>query len=279
MLRTSAAVAVALLALLVLPGFTSTMTVGFRQGDSAVFAYDMTKITLTTDPSTNDIVNQTTTQYNQLRLDVLSVNLTNPTGKVAYRETVTVYNATTLTTPSVGQNFTAIFDPYDNATFLGKIGWYPFTYADLPAGNRSNVEVAVSISGYPGNNGSTIGGTVIARVNFTVTRNHDFINVSCRVNSGPSTNPWTMAMRYNATTGMLDNFTEVASFLGTTRILTYQLLAYSHPSVFDYTPILQAVLYIAIAAVALLAVYEVLTRKSRRERKAARLRERLRTRR
>ncbi|HME18397.1 MAG TPA: hypothetical protein VKF15_01520 [Nitrososphaerales archaeon] len=272
-MRTPRAAVFALLALLVVPGFTSTATLGISAGDSATFVYDIHAITLQV--SGHRIYNSTTTQKNILSIDVLSVNTTKSLGVIAYRETITLFNSTTLATPRVGQNLTAIFNPYDNNTYIGKLGFYPFTYTNLKAGSAKNLTVQVSLLNYPGFNGTVY---AKATLNATVTRDPRYIYVSCII-VYPRERPFYMAMKYNATTGVLFNMTTRASFLGTPQILTYQLLQFGHispeSSVFSvlYSPYFVAA--VAVVLVAVLGGYEVTHRKAGKAKRAERLRGKL----
>lgn len=272
-MKTPKAVAVAFLALLLIPGFTSNAALGFSAGDSVTFVYDIHAFTLQV--SGQRFYNSTTTQKDIETIDVLGVNTTGKIGIVAYRETITLFNSTTLATPRVGQNLTAIFNPYDNDTYIGKLGFYPFTYTNLPVGSAKGLTVRVSLLNYPGFNGTVV---ATAKVNATVTRDPRYIYVSCII-AYPSEKPFYMAMKYNATTGLLFNMTTRASFLGTPQILTYQLMQYSRysPSTsifsFVYSPYFVAAVFVAVVAV--LVGYEALHRKTGRAKRAERLRGRL----
>ncbi|MGD0395402.1 MAG: hypothetical protein ABSB26_00645 [Nitrososphaerales archaeon] len=266
MLRASIA-AIALLVLLVSPGFAATRVVGYSAGDSLVYAYDINTVIAT--EVGGQWVNVTTTVANQFTLDVLSVDTSAPVGEIGFRETLTIFNATTLGNPGVAKNTTAIFDPYDNDSYLALAGFYPFTYSNLATGSATDLEVDVPLAGGPGLNSS---GTVPASVNTTVTRSPGVILVKCVVKSDPKETPWHMGWRYNATTGLLINGTIEAAFFQTPRVLTYRLLGQSHSTPLD----LSFAPYVAIAAAVLLVVYAAVKGKSRQEKKAERMRRRFR---
>jgi hypothetical protein len=267
------ALALGVIVLLALPGFNGAGTLGFSAGDSVTYVYEIHSFSLTI--AGHKIFNETTTQKNIETLDILSTNTTGRIGAILFRETIPVFNSTTLATPSVGQNLTAIFNPYDSSTYLGKIGFYPFTYNNLPAGSARNVAVTVPITNYPGFNGTVYGH---AKVNATVARDSRYIFVNCTVGF-PQETPFHMDMKYNATTGVLINMTTRASYFGTPQILTYQLTQYVHSPIEEGTFYGVSYTYIGaglvVAVIALLAANSVLHRKTGKERTAERLREKM----
>ncbi|QQG49488.1 MAG: hypothetical protein HY247_04100 [archaeon] len=262
MSRTRVALA-AFLVLLLLPTSATGRTMGIHPGDSAVFSYQLD--TITEEPVGNTVVNHTDTVINQFVVSILSINTTKSIGEVGYRESVNVFNSTTAETPSIAQNLTAIFDPRDNRTYLGKIGFYPFTYIDLPAGSVYNLKVYVTIAGIPGSPGSH---TSVQLVNATVTRSLGTIDVRFTVIWDPKGRPWSADMQFSPVTGLLENGTLSAYFFQTTRVFTYHLVSYQKYAPIDYT----LVGYVGIAALGGVLVYAVLTRKSSSEKKVERVR-------
>ncbi|MGD0146892.1 MAG: hypothetical protein ABSB53_08615, partial [Nitrososphaerales archaeon] len=122
----TAGVAFAILLLTLAPGVAVARTMGISAGVSVVFSYQI----LTTYKTPNG--NYTTTIDNQFTVDILEVNASR--GEVWYTESINVFNSTTQTTGTPVSNTTTIFDPYDNESYLGNIGFYPFTYTDLLPG-------------------------------------------------------------------------------------------------------------------------------------------------
>ena len=264
--------ALALLGILVVPGFTSGANLWISAGDSVTFVYDIHKITLTIVGS--KIFNETTTQKNLFTLDVLYLNRTGTIDAFAYRETIPVFNSSTLSTARVGQNLSAVFNPYDNNTYTGKLGFYPFTYTNLPSGSVRNLNVTVALLNYPGFNGTI---QVTSKVNATVTRDPRYIYVNCIV-AYPEVKPFYMAMKYNATTGILYNMTVRASYLGTPQILTYQMSAYDHvaptTTLLSYFTNPYVFAGIVVAVFAILVVYEAMHRKTGKAARAEHLKKR-----
>jgi len=261
MLKHSAAV-VAIILFLVTPGTGTVRTVGFSPGDSAIFNYDIR--------ATN--VNSSSHTYFVFRVDILSVNTSKPIGEVGYMETLTDFNGTIISKPSASQNttsrdLTAIFDPFNNATYLAKIGFHPFTFTDVPAGSKYNMTIGVPFAGFGGRDQVIY---VNATVNATVARSPASIDVTYSVKSDPRGLPWGGVMHYDPKTGMLVNGTQIARFLETTRVFNYQLLQFDHPTPLD----LSFLPYLIVAGLAVFVVYSVAARGSAKDRKVGRIKKR-----
>ena len=169
-----------------------TLTAGIHAGDLAAFEYVQSLIT----PLPNGT---TSVQSYESRFTVLvvSINDTRPPGVISY---VIAYSESMNTTTSRtgGVNFTDFFDPYDNQTYLGAIGFYPFVHPDLQPGSRENLPVTVAITQGPN-------GTVreTSTVNVTVGRTPTYAVVNYTARAGSALPPSTTLLKYNATDGVL----------------------------------------------------------------------------
>jgi hypothetical protein len=240
---------------------SSAGTVGLTPGDSASYSYT---IVTTLGSVTNRSVYMQT-------LKVDSVNTTGPVGFVGYTETITEWNNTVLSTPLAGSNFTAIFNPYVNQTYFGEpwIGWYPFTYTNLSPGQVKNLGVNTTVTGITLPSGN-INSSAVIPVNATIVRNPGLIDVNFTFATGTASALF--VMKFNSTTGWLESGVIHATAYGEARIFTYQLLSFTpHKPGFNYSYLA----YLVLIPVAALVAYEVKTRKSRKESKASRMRERL----
>ncbi len=266
--------AVALVLLLVAPAAatstttssaTNSKTVGFSAGDSVEYNYVIQ--TINTTLVGKNVVNVTYTQYDQFTINILSVNNTSPDlGVVGYAETLSVFDSETLSTPSTTLNNTAIFDPFLNYTYLANIGFYPFTYANLAAGNVTNLPVKVPYSGFPGSTGVV---STTSKVNATVVRTKGSIDVAIKVLPGPGVEPWRATMDYNSTTGVLDQMSLSAVFFDTPKIFTYQLISYNHPKPLN----LGWVVYVVVAGIAVFVVVALIRRKPDKQKRVDKMRE------
>ena len=259
---------IAVVALLLLPGPALAKTVGFSVGDSMVFSYER----LSTYATPNG--NVTSVSMNQFTVVITSINASAPHGEVGYTETIQEFNNTVQTTSSLYQNFTTVFDPYDNDTYLGNIGFYPFTYADLPDGSANNLGINVTLTDVPIGNGSVV--SSVQRINATVARSAGSIDVNLTTIGYTGEEPSHWDMRFNSTTGILEyGRTTVNVISDIEGIYTYNLVSYTHHS----SQNLSFLPYLAIAVVVVIAVVlvaqAVVGRKSPREKKEERMRKRL----
>ncbi|GEM_PF-730702 len=257
----TAGVAFAILLVTLTPGVTVARTMGISAGVSVVFSYQI----LTTYKTPNG--NYTATIDNQFTVDILEVNASR--GEVWYTESINVFNSTTQTTGTPVSNTTTIFDPYDNESYLGNIGFYPFTYTDLLPGT-GHLNITVPFRGVPGTNGTVKTG--IQRINASVARPSGSIDVNYTIWDVPTTPPILTVMKFNATTGLLETGVTKANVFGVEKIFTYHLIGYSPPPRrFDYS----LLLYALLAGIIVFAAYSLATRGTRRERKVTRMRKRL----
>ena len=236
---------------------------GISAGDTVVYSYQILSLVAGTNMfvGVDHIIFTVAIDY---------VNASAPLGDVIYTEAVNTVNATTETTLAPVTNETAIFDPYDNYTYLGNIGFYPFTYTNLLPGSAS-LSLKLFVSGVPGYSGRAPGGTV--HINATVARTPGSIDINYTFPI-PNGLPVTSAMVFNATTGLLEKGVWNETFSGETKIFTYTLVSLSHPKAANPAD-LTFLWYVALAFIVVIVGYEVATRGTRRERKAARMRKKL----
>ena len=260
--------AVGILALLIIPGPVVANSVGFSTGDSLVFSYER----YTTYATPNG--NQTFISMNQFTVFINSINTTaKGGGVVGYSETIQEFNNSAVTNSTAYENFTTIFDPYDNSSYLGNIGFYPFTYTDLTAGSVGNLGINVTTSGIPVGNGSESVSS-IQRVNVTVARGPGLIYVNLTTIGYTGEHPSQWAMQFNSTTGVLEYGKTTVNLISDIEgIYTYHLLSYIHQS----PPAYQAYIpYIIVGAIVVVIVVSALAgRKSERQKKTAHFREKL----
>jgi hypothetical protein len=256
MLRSSF-LALLLLGLLLLPSPALARTAGVSASDSVVFDYTI----FTTYATPNG--NQSSTWLNQMSISIDSVSTSSALGEIQYTETINILNGTSVESPSAVSNVTAIFDPYDNRTYLGTIGFYPFTYTDLATGSAENLSVTLTITG---TGTGDITGT--QHVSSMVAKAPGYILINFTISSGSELPPALTVMRYNATTGVLIKGVTYTHYFGIEKIFTYDLVSYHHVPSPDYTFV-----YFGLAAIiAIVAVVAILRRPSKRNRKADRMR-------
>ena len=257
-------------ALLAVPLAGATGTVGFRAGDTFLYQYNI--ITFSgTDQVGNPphTVNLTTTIPFKQRIAVLQVNPGLAIGTVAYNITVIEANGTIPDNPASRRNTTAIFEPFKNDTYRAQLGFYPFTYTSIPVGTRF-LQTIVKITDPA--SGQVV--SVLLHINVTVSRSPGQINVKFAIK--PGVTRWFFGnMNYSDVTGVLQNGTVSTFFLTNPVYYTYELLESGHTDLTDYSYLVNYIPHVAAAAVAVAAGYSIATRKSRAERKAQRMKERL----
>ena len=234
-------------------------------GDSATYSYTIVSTVGKTVVNTMD---------NEQTVAVDAVYLSQ--GVVEYTETISEFNNTVLTTPIVGSNTTAIFDPYDNLTYFGQpsIGWYPFTYTDLETGS-TNVKVNVTVDDVPGAAGNITESSLIP-VNASVFDTRGLINIDFNFSGVINNTVESTAkfdLQFNSTTGWLQTGVITAVAYGEQKVFTYQLLSYQ-----EYVPSPNYALYSFIAAVVAIGGYvgyRVASRKRGRQKTTAKMREKL----
>lgn len=249
--------------LLVLPLPVSARTSGVSPGDSATFRY--TIFTTYTAPNGNI----TTTQHDQFVVNVTKVDTSAELGVVYYTELVTLFNNQTVPTATKAYNETTIFDPYDNNTYLGNIGFLPFVYTDVAAGSTGNLSVSLSLLGTP--NGDITGEQ---SVNASVSRSTSIISVDFDIYPGQSLPRSVTHLSYNATTGVLTHGVTYTNFFGVEKNFIYDLVSFSPAKTGGGVSTNWVIGGVAVALAVGLAI-AVLRRPSREERKASRIRRRL----
>lgn len=190
-----------------------TRTIGISAGESVVYSYQILTTYRTPDG------NYTTTIYNQFTVDILEVNASR--GEVWYKETLNMFNSTTETTQTPVSNVTTIFDPYDNESYLGNIGFYPFTYTDLLPGT-GHINITVPLGGL-GLNGTVKTG--VQKINASVARPSGLIDVNYTVFGFSGQSPMPTVMAFDAMTGLLETGVTKANVFGVEKIFTYHLLS------------------------------------------------------
>ncbi len=242
-------------------------------GDVMVFDY---KVVTTYATPNGNVTNYFSTKQT---ITILAVNPNATIGEIGYSSAITELNGTSQTTPTSAKNFTTIFDPYDNMTYIGNIGFWPVIYTDVRTGSVRNLEVNESYY-YPSVNGSVSYSTA-QYVNATVSKGAGLISVNMTLlpsqenmsSSVNSTQPVVFRMKYNATTGVLQDYSEYANIVTIIeKIFTYHLVSFTRPAKFDwwFLP------YVAVGVVAAIVVVEVLRRKPSSERRKDRVREKFR---
>jgi hypothetical protein len=218
--------------------------------------------------------NTTNIQNNMFTVNILSVTPGAPHGEVGYTLTVAQFNNTEVansTSTTSAENFTTIFDPYDNFSYLGNIGFWPFTYTDLEAGKQNNLTLMIPVSNVPhGNTTTTVYDTQL--VNASVARPRGLIDVNLTWIAFKGAHPTTDVMRFNATSGVLEYSKETTNLISTIeKIFTYALVDYTRASPLNlwYLP------FIAVGIIVAVAVVAWARRDSPAKRKEKRMRERL----
>ena len=254
----------ALLALSSTTHYAAARTLGVQANDSFTFSYEV----FTTYATPNG--NQSSTQANQLSLSVLWTNTAATLGEVAYSELITEVNGTTVSAPSAVQNTTTVLDPYNNDTYLGNIGFYPFTYTDLNAGSADDLPISLTVGNTP--SGDLTGAQ---SVNATVARGPGTISVNFSIFSSGSVPPAQTVLVYNATTGVLVHGTTYTHFFDVEKNFIYTLIASSTPPAGIFNADVQVLLVAsAIVVVAVVVVWRVTS--STGKRKYAKAREKMR---
>ena len=252
--------AVALVVVLLLPGPALAAPVGIRVGDKAVF---QAKIVQSVFALPKNNVSTFTVQFTLL---VLAVGNSTIPGQVAYNLTITNVNGTESVRPTT-TNYSTIFDPLENTSYIGN-AFFPFTYTDLHNGSVIDMPVRVPIN-------LTIPGSSPVLVNASVVRTPSITYVGVVVPLGLNiTTPAEWYMKYNTTTGVLENSTVHISEFGTTRDFYYTLLSYkAAPPGRTASSLLVPTVAAVVVVVAALAVFALARRPSKRERETLRMKE------
>jgi len=189
---------------------------GVQSGDVATYEYTQSLVNHL--PNGSQYVQSYVSQFQVL---VVSVNETGSPGVIGY--VITFSESMNVTTSQEGGvNFTEFFDPYDNQTYLGAIGFYPFIHPDLQAGSTRNLPVTMELTQGPN-------GTVreTTSVNVTVSRSGGYVTVNYTARSGSALQPSATFLKYNATDGVMDYGTTRVSLAGIDRDFTFDLQSYT----------------------------------------------------
>jgi hypothetical protein len=238
-------------------------TVGVSAGDSMVYSYKGL------DTYSTPKGNVTSVFTEQVKVSVVSLNLTAPTGEFGYTFSVLNLNGTTEASSTPVENFTTVFDPYDNLSYLGSIGFWPITYTDLPEGSVKNLELNASYSV------TGVNYSAISYFNASVAKAGGLINVDMSLLptlAGNNTDHTDLVMQFNTTTGIMTDFTSHANFPPVEMILTYDLMSFNPPPL---PPNLSFLWYILAGVVVVIVAIEVVRRKPATERKKAKMRDKL----
>jgi hypothetical protein len=232
-----------------------------RTGDRVTYNYSNALI----EPLPNGTIYRQA-YLSKFSLDVLSVGTSTVPGIIEYTLSYATYqNATVTQTTATGSvNFTYIFDPYDNRSYLGTLGFYPFIYTDVSAGSKEGIVVSQVITGAP--NGTISGAN---RINVTVSRPDSYIDVNFTAKAGVQTQASQTYLRFNATDGVLLYGITKVSLLSVERDFIFRLDSYIQgPS--PGIPVLAYAMGGAFGAVAVIAVLDragVFRRRGRTRRK------------
>lgn len=266
-LRSSTVVGIGLLVLVLVPGVVSGTgfqgTIGIKAGDQLVYAYTI----FSAGVNSND-VNVTSTTLLNLTINILYVNATAPVGYVEYtmKEDLIVNGA--INTTSTSNNFTAIFNPFVNTTYLGNLGFPAFAYVNVPNGTK-NFPLTVSVAAPPPW-ASANAATPAQNMTATVVRTSKAIDVSFADVLSPGAAPFARAaMTFDPVSGVLTSLSMNTYIAGATKDFHYSLLSFRLITSPDYS----LVAYIALGIVVVLVVAAVVTRPSRSKRKVNKMRE------
>ncbi len=240
-------------------------TAGIRPGTSFSYSYDI----VTTYKSPNGNVTSETTAVFQI--SVTSVNTSGSVGQFGYTESVVSLNGTIASSGYPETNFSTIFNPYDNESYFGNLGFWPVINTDVQPGSVRNLVLSHSYTYYNGTVYKRYDADVL--VNFTVSRSGGLIDVDLWERTLPVKAhqlPLVTRMEFNATTGVMTGYAEYTNLFSIVeKEFFYNLVSISIPVKTNYT----WVAYVALGFVAVVAAVGVVRRKSKQERKKERLKE------
>jgi len=155
-------------------------------------------------------------QDSSFSIAVESINGSSSPKSFDYVETFTKYDNST--TSQVASGLTYFFDPYDNVTYLGALGFYPLIYTDVPSGTVEGLKLVASATTSSGTqrasqsvNASIARSGGVIEVNYTET----FAGTSLAFNN----------LIFNATNGVLTHGETYVNFAYTTRGFIYTMLS------------------------------------------------------
>ncbi|MGD0476592.1 MAG: hypothetical protein ABSB29_00305 [Nitrososphaerales archaeon] len=261
----SRSAAILVVALLIVPGLVSAdasdRTLGIVVGDKVVFSYEI----YVTVPSGTVGQNLTSDRWHNETITFTAVNLTAPLGYVGYTDKLDLLNGSTVVKSTVYTNITTIFDPYDNNSYLGILGFYPVAYTNLQSGNK-HLQVTSVVNGTEG---------PPQNVTVSVIRTTASISVNFTVIPWAHATPMHSVMVFDSKTGVLERGDLYTNLFGVGKYFHYRLLSYTHPPE-PGPPTTPYLALLALGVVIALVAVAIATRKPRSERKAAKMREKFR---
>lgn len=251
----------AVIASLMLSGETQAYSTGIQPGDSMTYSYTI----FTTYATANGNISSTTTV--DFQVSVLLVNTSTSLGNFGYTENIISLNNTAVTSATGVKNLTTIFNPFDNMTYTGNIGFWPVIYTDLQPNSVKNLILNESYNDYNGS--GYIGFSAEDYINASLTRSEGLIDVNLTIIPIPTyERPAIFYISYNATTGVMESMKQYTN-VEVEKIFTYNLLDFTTPS----KSYLYLVGYAILGIAGVVLVVEVVRRKSKEERRDARIRE------
>ncbi len=257
------ALCLAVVVTLLLTGAVQAHTAGIVPGDSMTYSYSI----FTTYATPNGNISSTSTVGEQI--DVLTVNTAGSLGDFGYSLNVISLNETAITNSTEVKNLTTIFNPFDNLTYTGNLGFWPVIYTDLSPGSVTNLELNETSNDYNGSGYFTV--STAYHINASLAKSAGLIDVNMSITPLPvnyEIPPASFYMRYNATTGVMESMKQVTE-IEVEKVFTYTLVGFSTPPP-NYTYLVG---YAAVVLVAVVGVVELVRRKSKKDRKDAKMRE------
>lgn len=262
----SSLAALALISFLLLSLPVQADTVGVKPGTSLSFNYD---IITTYGTSNGNVTSETTANF---LIGVTSVNTTGAVGQFGYTESVNTLNGTTESSTTPATNYTTIFNPFNNDTYFGNLGFWALIDTSVQTGARTGMVLSHSYSYYNGSTYTNYNADVLANVSVVRDRGLIEMNLSEIPDTANYTKlPVITRAKFNATTGVLISYTEYANIYSIVeKIFYYNLVSFSEPA----TPASYLwVAYVVVGLVAAIAVVQVARRKPKEARKRARVKE------
>jgi hypothetical protein len=196
--------------------FSSANKPGIVGGDSAYYEYRIRTSFAT--PNGNN----TTVEVDRFTVNITSVDLSNPYGEIKYSERVLEFNNQTISAPP-SSNSTVFFNPYVNVTYLGAIGFYPFTFIDLKQGSVNNLPVTLTITDPYGN---PLTGTQYVNATIAKTASSEIL-INFTASSPVEHVPFTTDLAYNASNGVMVSGAILTHFGSIEKDFYYTLLKYA----------------------------------------------------
>ncbi|MBI3858861.1 MAG: hypothetical protein HY296_01265 [Thaumarchaeota archaeon] len=200
----------------------SSRPIGVNAGDQAVYRYEIrTSFETETD-------NRSSTAMFNVTVGVLAVNTTGALAAIHFinRQEPIIGGVVNTSASTVASNLTYVYDPFNNETYLGKLGFPAFAYTDLQNGTRS-FQLTVPVESPPDfveANASTPHQTIAV----SVTRTTSLITVSLNDTLAEGASPAVTAVqKYDPATGVLQSMRLHFRLLDVSRWFLYTLLSFS----------------------------------------------------